>query len=366
MDLRWPAVLVVGVVCLAACVALAGLMSMPPVRRRLRRLAHIDRLTRLPEYARLVRRQWWSMIVTVALLTVVLLAALVAGARPMGPSATDRSGHAAAPEDVMLCVGAPLTDPVTAGFVNYFAREARTDGPQRIGLTSATLRVVPLTLDHRFAADRFSQLAALAATQQRLDANRPIPEAELSALRTGLDEFTRSPDYLDYAPSVADTLALCMAGFPAETAGRQTRRSLIYLGDSSIRDVHEARPPLFSIQQVKELAAPAGIQVNVISRSDRPGQVLRGADSLSSIAAATGGSFEINNAVGTEADTAGGTSPSLTASLNEIRATPPPPKLTRGDGASVTADSSENPAAALLAAGVAALLLSSWQVGARR
>jgi hypothetical protein len=356
MDLRWPPVVIAGLVCLLVCVVLAAWLPMSQLRRRMHPLAHTDRLTRLPEYARIVRLQRWTMIATVALLVAVFLAALLAGARPVGPSAGGRSGQPAPPEDIMLCVGAPVTDPVSAGFLNYFARQAQTYDTQRIGLTSATLRVVPLTLDHLFAAEKFSRLAGLAALQQRVDASGAVPSAELTALRTGVTEFSRAPDYLDYARSVEDTLALCMAGFPTQKDARPSRRSLVYWGDSTMRGADEPRPSLFSAQQIKDMAARAGIQIDVISRSDRPDPALRGVNVLYSIATAAGGSFEIYNSVGTDVDTTGGTGPALTATLNRIRADPPTSRLEGAPGAPATSQSTENPTIALMVALVMALL----------
>ena len=116
MELRWWPVVVAGLVCLAVCVTLAALLPMPQVRRRLRPLAHVDRLTRLPEYVRVVRLQFWSMLGLVALLVILLLETLLASSRPAGFSFASRDADAAHAEDIMLCVGEPVTDPATAGF----------------------------------------------------------------------------------------------------------------------------------------------------------------------------------------------------------------------------------------------------------
>lgn len=364
MDLTWWGVAVAGLACLVAVVALTAILPITPTRRPMRPLAHTDRLTALPEYARVMRLQRWSMFVVVALLTVVFTASLLAGARPRGPSSA--ASDAVPPEDVMLCVGTPVTEATTAGFLNYFAKQAADFTTQRIGLTSATLRVVPLTFDHRSAADRFTQLASLSATQRRVDADEPVPAGDLSALSTGIGDFSRPLTYVDYAPGVQDTLALCLAGFPADTAARHPRRSLIYLGDSAIRGPDESRPSLFSTETVKAMAAAAGISVDAIVRSDRPDPALRGVNDLYSIAASTGGDFQIYNSVGTDADLAGGTSPTLAATLDRIRAAHPDVNSIDAQTIPANRDVVDDPAIPLTVAVLAAALLSLAVLGLRQ
>lgn len=327
MDLTWWPVAVAGSVCLTVCVALAVLLPMHTARRRLRPLAHVDRLTRLPEYINVVRLQATSMLMLVALLVIVFLLALLTGSRPAGP-APAASVHR---EDTMLCVGDPVTDPGTAGLLNYFARRTVDFDTQRIGLTSPTLRVVPLTSDYQFAADDFSRFAKLAALQQDVDAKQPMAGGRVTELRTGINQFSPPLNYVDYARSTEDVLALCMAGFPTADANNGRRRSLIYFGPSAIRGPDEQRPSLFSEQQIKDMAAAGGIQVNVIAGPDPSPS----ADDLRSLAAATGGRFEAYDATGTGApgtgaDLSGGTDPALAAILDAVWASPPRPAVTAG------------------------------------
>ena len=306
MELTWWPVALAGLVCLAIGVALAALLPMGSLRRRLRPLAHVDRLTRLPEYVRAVRLQFLSMLLMVVLLVILFLQALLTSSRPAGL----RSFDAAHPEDIMLCVGAPVTDPATAGLLNYFSRRTVNFDTQRIGLTSPSLRVVPLTRDYQYAADEFSRYAKLAALQQDVDADN---EGRLAELRTGVGEFSRPLDYVDYARSTADVLALCLAGFPPNADRNNHRRSLIYLGPNEIRQPDEQRPSLFSAQQVGDMAAAAGVQVNVVTQAYAP--------DLHAIAADTGGRFETYDAAG----------PGVGAALDEIRAAPPRAVVTGAD-----------------------------------
>ena len=280
MGLTWWPVAFAGLLCLTVCIALAAFLPTPRVNRRLRPLAHVERLTRLPEYARLVRLQFWSMLMFVVLLAAVFSLALLASSRPAGP----RNADASHPEDIMLCVGDPVTEPATASLLDYFARRAVDFNTQRIGLTSPSLRVVPLTRDYQYAADEFSRYAKLAALQQNLDTNKPMAVGQLNELHTDIDDFSRPLDYVDYARSTADMFALCMAGFPSPENSADRRRSLIYLGPNDIRQPDERRPSLFSTQQVEDMAVAAGIQVNAITQAD--------AGDLHTLAAGTGGRVE--------------------------------------------------------------------------
>nr|WP_128618692.1 hypothetical protein [Mycobacterium lepraemurium] len=88
MELKWWPVIVVGVLVLAGVTAAAALLPMVCVRRALRPLARIDRLTRLPEYARVYRLYFYSVVMTGILLLTTFLIALTASARPAGLSSS--------------------------------------------------------------------------------------------------------------------------------------------------------------------------------------------------------------------------------------------------------------------------------------
>ncbi|HEX2284538.1 MAG TPA: hypothetical protein VHI10_06880, partial [Mycobacterium sp.] len=200
MALSWWPVALVGFACLAAAIAMAMLLPMEQARRQLRPLANTSRLTRLPEYARVARTRNWSMIATILLLVLLFSATVVTTARPSGWWWSLATSDA--PEDIMLCVGQPVTDQATGEFLSYFAQQSRTYGTQRIGLTSPNRRVVPLTRDYQYAAEKFGDLAELSAPQGQTMRNR-------------IASFSPAVSYVDYAPSVADILSLCMTGFPS-------------------------------------------------------------------------------------------------------------------------------------------------------
>lgn len=252
MALTWWPVAVVGIACLAGAVALAVLVPTKPSQRQLRPLANTTRLTRLPEYTRVARARTVSLIVTITLLVLLFGAAALASARPSGLWWSMQTSDI--PEDVMLCVGEPATEPVTGEFLSYFAQQVRTYGTERIGLTSANRRLIPLTRDHQFAVEKLGAAAALA--QLPGDA--------------ALASFAASLTYVDYAASVADILALCLAGFSADEPPDERRRSVIYLGPGQLRAADETRPSLFTEQQVTAMARERGVQVNALLSSPGP------------------------------------------------------------------------------------------------
>ncbi|WP_102144165.1 hypothetical protein [Mycobacterium hubeiense] len=300
MDLRWCPVAVVGLACLAVAIALALLTPMEQVRRQLRPLANTSRLTRLPEYARVARARMLSTIVAIVLLVGLFLAALLASARPAGWWSA--LGAPEAPEDIMLCVGEPVTSPATGEFLTYFAEQATTYGTQRIGLTSPNRRVVPLTRDYQYAAGTFGDFAEASG-----------------AGATRAAAFSPPVTYVDYARSVADVLALCITGFPSFEVKDSRRRALIYLGPSELRAPGETRPSLFTDQQLIDMAGKAGVQVNVVASS------APATGALQSITESTGGQY-----VRLDGGDAG-----LASYLDAIRDNPPqsalPATATRSD-----------------------------------
>lgn len=324
MDLRWWPVTLAGLACLAVCVVVAVALPSATPDRMLRPLAHVDRLTALPEYARIRRRETVAAATTIALLVALFVTAALTAARPSG---SGRDFDALHPEDVMLCVGAPVTDGTTAQFLNHFARQTTTFDAQRIGLTSPSVRVLPLTRDYQYAAQRLGDFGA------------PTPQQAA--------EFAKAVNYTNYAPTLRDTLALCMTGFG--TTPTSHRRSLIYFGPSAFGTGDERA--LFNEQQVADMADKAGIQVNAITRVDVSDAAQRGEAELSALTQRSDGQFFRYHAAGP-----GGSDPTLASDLDAIRAHPAPVLLP--GGARVTGQQPDQPGPLLVAALVAATLLS--------
>ena len=309
---------------------LALLLPMEQVRRQLRRMANTSRLTRLPEYARLARARLFSMLVAVALIGVLLGASVLASARPSGWWWS--SAPPDPPDDIMLCIGEPVTEPVTGDFLTYFAGQARTYGTQRIGVTSPNRRVIPMTRDYQYVAGRLGDLATL--SRDRAD------DAAAS--------FAPAVNYVDYASSVEDVLALCMTGFPDFESTSSHRRSLIYLGSGQLRNADETRPSLLTADEITAMAGRAGIQINALSTSSRNAGV------LPSVAKSTGGQyFSVD-----------GRQQQLAGDLDLIRSKPP--AATAPVEESATSWLGDAPAVPLAVAVVVSMLLCLSLMGLRR
>ncbi|MCK5751654.1 MAG: hypothetical protein KAH46_03005, partial [Mycobacterium sp.] len=205
MALMWWPVAILGALCLLGTVALAVLI---PTRRSPGdglALANTSRLSRLPEYRAVLAARTRSTAMVLAVLLALFGATVVASARPSTNQDTDSR------EDIMLCVAEPATSEATGRFLSYFARQAGSYSVTRIGLTSPNRRVVPLTRDYQFAAERFGDYAQISQNP-----SAPPPAQPLTA----------PVEYTDYAPTVADVLALCLNGFPGFPAASETDRSV--------------------------------------------------------------------------------------------------------------------------------------------
>ncbi|MEU0498410.1 hypothetical protein [Mycobacterium sp. NPDC006124] len=322
MGLTWMLVVIAGCLALAGCIAAVWIRPMGAQRRRLRPLANTGRLTRLPEYLRAVRARTVAAVVTIVLLVVMFVASVVVAARPTGLPTTATRFGGGDPEDVMLCAGAPPTDPAVAAALGYFAGHVDGFGTQRIGLTSANRRVIPLTRDYQYAKQTLSDYA------------RPADQ------RGDVAPFSAPVTYVDYSANLDDLLTLCLTGFPDFEQPTAQRRSLIYVGPDS---TPPGDPALFSPDRLRALAESGEVQVNAVVTGRDDG-------ALSSLARDTGGR-------------ALSSGPSVTASLDDIRGHPPAARW----GASADGDAApESPDVPVLIALAAALALAGWPMVERR
>ncbi|MGZ5395533.1 MAG: hypothetical protein ACXWEI_08700 [Mycobacterium sp.] len=325
MELTWWVVAIAGCLGLAICIAVVLLQPMRSEHRRLRLLANVGRLTRLPEYRRAARLRTLSAVAAIVLLTVIFGAAVVAAARPVGLPSAARQSQGVQSEDIMLCMGGPPTDAAVRATLRYFADQVKTFGTQRIGLTSADRRIVPLTRDYQYAAAQFNAYAA--ASEQSGDA----------AI------WASAVSYVNYAGGVEDVLAMCLTGFPSSDQVPAQRRSLIYVGPGSLRTPGDTRPTLFTPDAVRGLAEDADVQVNVLFTETAKG-------ALDAVARESGGrSYSVD-------------SNTVAADLTEIRDHPPPP--TAAEGAAVR--TTETPDVPLILALAALTGLALWPLMVRR
>lgn len=320
MDLIWWVVAIAGCLALAGCVSMALLPTRPVDPDELTPLANTARLTRLPGYVRAVRLRAIAAAVAMVTLLVAFAASVLVAARPTGLPAWNRTSQVATPEDIMVCVGGPASDPAVSTAMRYFAEQAGSLGTDRIGLTSANRRVIPLTRDYQYAAAQFG------AAAQR-EGSRPL---------------VAPVSYVDYSAGVQDVLALCLTGFPSFDETSAQRRSLIYVGPESLPGAGQTAP-LFTTDRVRELAVTAGVQVNAIT----PGS---GEGTVAGLARDTGGQWFSDAA-------------DVSGTLAEIRAHPPEAGST---DESAQVRSAETPGVPLVLGLLALAVLWWWPVVMRR
>lgn len=320
MDLIWWAVAIAGCLALAGCVGLALLGRQPADPGELRPLANTARLTALPEYVRAARLRTISAVIAMVMLTVAFAASALVAARPTGLPSWHRSAQVATPEDIMVCVGGPASDPAVSTAMRYLAQQVRTFGTERIGLTSANRRVVPLTRDYQYAAAQFDAAA-------RQEGARPL---------------VAPVSYVDYTTGARDVLAMCLTGFPSFDEKAAQRRSLIYVGPESLPGSGETAS-LFTPDRLRDLAVQAGVQVNAIT----PGS---GEGAVADLARGTGGRWYSDAA-------------DVPGHLAEIRANPPAAGST---AESADVRSAETPGVPLSMGLLALAVLWWWPVVMRR
>ncbi|MGL6236342.1 MAG: hypothetical protein ACRC20_13465 [Segniliparus sp.] len=263
MAVRWELVLQIGGALLLAVVLAAALL--PPRRAAsaaLRPLAHVERLTELPEYVSAVRIQRALLVATALAVLALLGCALHAAARPISAeraSGPDRD-H---PDDVMLCVGLPATSPAAGAFLSYYQTQSAGFVDQRIGLTSLTLRAIPLTADHAFVNGRLRGFASLAKLSAEAAAGRQLTEQETKSFADLQDAFSRGVRYTDYRANFIDALASCVLGFPDHASPSGRRRSVVYLGPTNESPGPGARTA-YSSGALAQLVQEAKAQINVI------------------------------------------------------------------------------------------------------
>lgn len=363
MDVKWWPVLAVAMLAVVAVITAAILLPLPAVNRVLRPLANVGRLTALPLYRKIATARWWALVATTALLVALFGAAAVTTARPVGFNSATRHFESLHPLDTMVCVGQPVTDASTGGLLHYFGDQINGYDNQRIGLTSPTLRVVPLTRDYEYAETVFTRFAGLAAQRRALEGSDKITGTQAGELNNAVADFSRPIDYTDYAPSLEDILARCITGFPQFEGKTTHRRALIYLGYTNIRSAAEKRPSLFSTQQVMNMAADAGVQVNAIARTDLPADP-GSQESLKAITTSTGGQFGLYNPAGTAAAAGDPTDPTLAGLLERIGQNPPDAVLPNGK--TITQRDWDYPVVPLTVAAALAVLLCAAAAVLRR
>jgi hypothetical protein len=237
LDLRFPAVLTVGL--LVAVVATAAVVR--HLARRSGRgsaaVANSDALTALPEYRRALRAHRVRMAVLAASAMLLAGAALVGAARPLDttierPQTRNR--------DIMLCLDiSGSMAAYDAELVSTFKRLVTRFQGERIGLVifnSSAATVFPLTDDYDFINEELDVAG-------RALAGEPDLESFFAGTFNGRGTSL-----------IGDGLATCVSSF--DRIDTQRPRSLVFATDN-----HLAGRPILDVVEAGELAKAKGVRV---------------------------------------------------------------------------------------------------------
>ncbi|GAB3606851.1 VWA domain-containing protein [Conyzicola nivalis] len=244
MELIFWWMLPLWLVGLAAAVAVAAVLARRSRRRTALSLpiAHRDRLTGLPGYARALRRYRRLLVGLIASLLVLLVGVALITARPASVSSVQPK---LSNRDIVLCLD------VSGSMVDYdrevldvFGELAEQFTGERISLVvfnaSAVTRF-PLTSDYEYIADQFAAL-------------RDDFDSETS-------DYYRGTLFGNGSSLVGDGLASCVVRFDTPDAERS--RSVILVTDNLI-----AGEPIFTLPEAGALAQQRGVTVYGINPGD--------------------------------------------------------------------------------------------------
>ncbi|MDP9983067.1 hypothetical protein J2W14_002469 [Pseudarthrobacter oxydans] len=264
----------------AAAVAVPAAWLLGRRRRRARGarrrpVAHSDRLTALPEYQAALRQHRNRLRLLAAAGTVLMVAAVVAAARPAERSTVRPEQHK---RDIILCLDASGSmSSADAAVVDVFGSLARQFDGERIGLTifdSSAVQVFPLTDDYDYVQDQLQQ-------------------AESAFDGAGSGSFLDGTWNGVGSSLIGDGLASCLQSFPAaadaEEPGRRAR-SVILATDNFLSGT-----PLVTLAEAGALAKERDVRVFALNPGDYDFGPDAGAEQpgarLRSVAEGSGGGY---------------------------------------------------------------------------
>ncbi|NYE94467.1 hypothetical protein FHU41_000688 [Psychromicrobium silvestre] len=244
-------------------------------------VAHAERLTALPAYAKaLARRRLWILVAVLSLL-VLVLASLLAAARPAEQSniRPEQSNR-----DIVLCldVSGSMVD-TDVKLVEVFTQLAKDFNGERLGMVifdSSAVQVFPLTDDYEFI------------NEQLADAKKSLTEQSNS---TGFFEGTYSGKG---SSLIGDGLATCVNSFP-KLASEQRSRSIVLATDNMV-----AGKQLFTLPEAAALATKASIRIYGINPNGPDGAAARvtAGEQMKSAVRGTGGEYYVLSDTAAAAD----------------------------------------------------------------
>jgi hypothetical protein len=237
VELRYPALLVVGAAVVVAVATVAHRSHVARARRSSAPVANSSILTALPEYRRALGRHRLRMLVLAMSAALLGGAALVGAARPVDTSVERPEARN---RDILLCldISGSMSAYDTELVRTFIALVTRFEG-ERVGLVifnSSAATVFPLTDDYDFITEELD--LALRA----LSGDRDY-ESFFAGTFNGLGTSL-----------IGDGLATCVSSFDRTDTKRP--RSLVFATDN-----HLAGRPIIDLQEAIELAKARGVRV---------------------------------------------------------------------------------------------------------
>ena len=242
---------------------------------RRRPVAHSERLTALPEYQGALRKHRNRLRLLAATGTVLMVAAVVAAARPAERSTVRPEQHQ---RDIILCLDASGSmNSADAAVVDVFGSLARQFDGERIGLTifdSSAVQVFPLTDDYDYVQDQLKQ-------------------AKSAFDGAGSGSFLDGTWNGEGSSLIGDGLASCLQSFPAPPEGEEPgrrARSVILATDNFLSGT-----PLVTLAEAGALAQERDVRVYALNPGDYDFGPDAGADQpgarLRSVSEGSGGGY---------------------------------------------------------------------------
>lgn len=254
---------------LAAAVAVAALLARRSRRRTAESLpiAHRDRLTALPGYARALRRYRRLLVGLIASVLVLLIGVASITARPASVSSVQPK---LSNRDIVLCLD------VSGSMVDYDKEVLDVFGE----------------LSEQFTGERISLVVfnASAVTRFPLTSDYDYITEQFAALRADFDsensDYYRGTLFGNGSSLVGDGLASCVVRFDSPDAERS--RSVILVTDNLI-----AGEPVFTLPEAGELAQDRGVGVFGINPGDTEAKAYLAdlAEEFRTVVEDTGGSY---------------------------------------------------------------------------
>lgn len=224
-------------------------------------LAHSSRLTRLPAYQQLIRRQSIAMRALIGLTTLALLLGLILSGRPAYTTVTESEMKN---RDIILCldVSGSMTE-ANKELTAIYAKLAKEFDGERLGMVifdSSPVTLFPLTNDYDFISARLAQISKAFGNLSSFQYG--------SATRKERDEWSKAYEDIFQGSTegngsslIGDGLASCVNRFDVPQQKRS--RSIIFGTDNYL-----AGNPIVTLQEAAELAKERDIRVYGINPAD--------------------------------------------------------------------------------------------------